>query len=207
VSDNPERRGGDSLADRLHARLMRGGVDFEADLGEALLRSRARRLAIPREVVAEASANETLNVLCFAIGTERYAVRLDQLSEVKILGKWTPVPGQPQYLLGVTNLRGEIRPVLNLHSMLGLGEVSADQRFWVAFLRHDDIEIGLRIDRLERVWTVDSAALTLPHESGNGLPQRFIHGITADALIILDTHQIFALDVLKDPMGNVRQAS
>lgn len=185
------------ILDRLRAhRLDVSSERAEADVFEALLRARARRLAAPRGDVAK--ADDRLEALCVRVATERYALSLADLSEVKVLDKWTPIPGQPQHLLGVTNLRGEIRPVLDLHSLLGLPAPEPDSRAWGVFLKAGAGVVGLRVDGLERVLRLDAGAMTRPHETGNGLPQRFISGIGADALILLDTVQILALDLLLD---------
>lgn len=185
-----------TILDRLHA-LGDGLAGWsEADFNEALLRARARRLAAPRGLTDRVEAG--FDVLGARIASERYALSLDTLSEVMLLARWTPVPGQPQYLLGVTNLRGEIRPVLDLHSLLGLTPPAPEARNWVIFLKAGGVEVGVRVDALDRVVRLDPAGLTRPHESGNGLPQRFISGITPDALILLDTAQLLALDALKD---------
>jgi purine-binding chemotaxis protein CheW len=185
-----------TILDRLHA--LGDGHDgwSEAEYSEALLRARARRLAAPRGDVADVASG--IQALGAHVANERYALPLDSLSEVMVLARWTPVPGQPQYLLGVTNLRGEIRPVLDLHSLLGLAAPPPEARFWVIFLKDGGVEVGVRVEALDRVACLDPATLTRPHESGNGLPQRFISGITPDALILLDTAQLLALDALKD---------
>ena len=198
-----------SLLDRLHARIEWAGGERDAAFNKALLQARTRRLATPRGNVADGPKG--IDVLCCRIAAERYALPLSSLSEVMPLGNWTPVPGQPQYLLGITNLRGDIRPVLDLHSLLGLDVPAADARTWVVFIDDDGAEVGLRVDALERIVAVDPATLTNPQESGNGLPQRFVTGIGAgsgsDALILLDPGQILSLDVLRDARPDTRRAS
>jgi purine-binding chemotaxis protein CheW len=189
-------RRAETILDRLHALGEQPLGWSEAEFAEALLRARARRLAAPRGHTDRVAAG--FDVLGARIASERYAFSLDTLSEVMLLARWTPVPGQPQYLLGVTNLRGEIRPVLDLHSLLGLTPPAPEARTWVIFLKAGGTEVGVRVDALDRVVRLDPAGMTRPHESGNGLPQRFISGITPDALILLDTAQLLALDALKD---------
>ncbi|KIM00380.1 hypothetical protein CCC_01535 [Paramagnetospirillum magnetotacticum MS-1] len=189
-------RPAESILDRLHALSQQPLGWSEAEFAESLLKARARRLAAPRGDAHRIAAG--FDVLGVRIANERYAFSLDTLSEVMLLSRWTPVPGQPQYLLGVTNLRGEIRPVLDLHSLLGLPVPAPEARSWVIFLKAEGSEVGVRVDGLDRVIRLDPARMTCPHESGNGLPQRFISGITPDALILLDTAQLLALDALKD---------
>ncbi len=194
------------VLDRLHARLGRvDGVGASAHFAEALLRARARRLAMPRDGGGGAVAGKAL--LCCRIAAERYGLALDELSEVMELESWTPVPGQPQYLLGVTNLRGEIRPVLDLHALLGLPAPDAGARAWVIFADSGGSEVGLRVDALESIAAVDAGSLTVPADTGNGLPQRFVAGIGSDGLIVLDIGKILALDVLQDRRVDARHVS
>lgn len=169
---------------------------------ENILKARARRLAASRDQLAQVQVGETM--LCFRVGGERYALALDSLVEVATLGAVTPVPGQPRELLGVTNLRGEIRPVLNLHQMLGLAEPAEDVRAFAVYLRGPSRAVGLRVDEMRRIRTIDPQTLTYPAQSGNGLPQRFIRGISPDTLIILDPTQILAQDVLRDRRADYR---
>lgn len=194
-----------SLMDRLRARVEWSGSEQDSAFNAALLKLRARRLALPRDLSMDGPVG--IDVLCCRINTERYAVALDHLSEVMPLGHWTPVPGQPQYLLGVTNLRGDIRPVIDLHSLLGMDTPAEESRAWVIFINHAGGEVGLRVDGLDRIISLDDSTLTKPHQTGNGLPQRFVSGISAETLILLDIPQILALDVLTDSRADTRRAS
>ncbi|MBR9970789.1 chemotaxis protein CheW [Magnetospirillum sulfuroxidans] len=171
---------------------------------EKVLKARARRLAnARREAVA---AESGLSVLCFQVAGESYALALDCLAEVLPLVSVSPVPGLPRSLLGVTNVRGEIRPVFNLHHMLTLPEPDANDRFFAVFLRTAGRAVGLRVNELRRIRRLDDATLTFPHESGNGLPQRFIRGISPETLIVLDPQQILAQDVLHDRRADYRRS-
>lgn len=164
---------------------------------ESVLKMRAERLARPRGDAAVRP--QGMAVLCFTVAAETYALPLSALAEVLPLSKWTPVPGMAQQLLGVTNRRGEIQPVLDLHVMLGLPPPDAEAPAYVVFLRA--AEVAVRVEALENIAFIDPQALTLPHLSANGLPQRFLSGITPDTVILLDPQQILALDVLTDRRG------
>jgi|GEM_PF-279307 Chemotaxis signal transduction protein len=190
----------------LHGRLGRG---FDADdpaFVEQVLKLRAKRLAAPR-ATDDDQVPQGVAVLCFGIANEVFAVPLSDLSEVMPLGAWTPVPGLTRHLLGVTNVRGEIRPVLNLHDMLTLPEPDAKEPAHVVYLRRPGREVGLRVENLRRIRFIDTAELTVPHETANGLPQRFIAGISPDTLILLDARQILALDALQDLRADYRRAT
>lgn len=193
------------LVERLHRQLAAGFDVNDPVFVEQVLKVRARRLAAPRQ--PEDDRPQGLAVLCFAIGTETYALPLAELAEVMPLAQWTPVPGLAQHLLGVTNVRGEIHPVLNLHAMLTLAEPEGRGRAYVVFLRTPGRAVGLRVDGLSRILFIDPARLTVPHEAANGLPQRFVAGITPETLILLDARQILALDLLQDRRADYRRAT
>ena len=172
---------------------------FAADGSAAatLLDRRARRLAAAR--AASAGKPVGIAVLCFRIADETYAIALADLVEVLPLPTWTPVPGVPRELLGVTNVRGEIRPVLNLHVMLGLPEPDLTARAWGVFLKDggDGLrrEVGVRAESLENIRHVDPALLT---GQADGLPRHLVAGITPETLILLDARRILAAGVLQD---------
>src|SRR4051794_6249082 len=75
-------------------------------------RRRADDLAGRRGQDGRAAAGP--RVLAFALGAERFALELTDVVELLAFGSCTPVPGGPAQLLGVMNVHGEIRSVLDL---------------------------------------------------------------------------------------------
>jgi hypothetical protein len=85
---------------------------------EAAYRERAVRLAKVEARPKAAAAG--LPALVFRLNKERYAIELKEVAEVLPLAGCTPVPGSPPEFLGVINLRGELRAVLDLGRLLAL---------------------------------------------------------------------------------------
>jgi purine-binding chemotaxis protein CheW len=65
-------------------------------------------------------------------GAEDYALPVDRVLEVAELGELAPVPGAPAEVLGVRNLRGQVIPVIDLASLLGLANEAPLERIVVA---------------------------------------------------------------------------
>jgi purine-binding chemotaxis protein CheW len=63
----------------------------------------------------------TVEVVEFILGGERYALDIHLVREIVEMLQITPIPRAPSYISGVVNLRGEITNIMNLNSMLGLG--------------------------------------------------------------------------------------
>ncbi|MDA8231716.1 MAG: chemotaxis protein CheW [Magnetospirillum sp.] len=205
---DPDGGGASSLLERLE-RLASAAAADQSAFAAAVLDLRARRLAAARANTEDLPAG--VAVLGFRVAGENYALPLSDLAEVLPLGPWAPVPGVSQSLLGVVNVRGEIRPVMNLHAILSLPEPEPPAGGYVVFLRHrtraaEFRDVGVRADALDRISVVRDDDLTLPHAAANGLPQRFIAGITPDTLILLDSRQLLALDVLQDRRAAARAA-
>ena len=72
----------------------------------------------------EADAGELVELLTFSLSNEEYAFRVSDVEEVLRMQKITMVPVMPDYVLGITSLRGKIIPVIDLKTRLGLQEKS-----------------------------------------------------------------------------------
>lgn len=161
------------------------GRSLEPDAARVghLLRQRATRLAQRRN---DGRGLPTERVLAFRLGTEACALELTAVAEVQPFQRCTPVPGHAAELLGVVNLRGRIRPVVDLGRILGSAGAGAGTGGYVLFLRTDGGEIGARVDGVEAVHTVRLDTLADAGRGDGRLASRFARGITADMLILLD---------------------
>src|SRR5437762_13989481 len=94
-----------------------GSLAPDASAIEEVYWRRAARMAVRTAVATDAT---TLAILVFGLGTERYAIELSLLAEVFPFRGCTAVPGAPAHLLGVINVRGDFRAVLDLRRPLNL---------------------------------------------------------------------------------------
>ncbi|MDR6936588.1 chemotaxis protein CheW [Luteibacter sp. 3190] len=87
--------------------------------------------------------------LGFSLKGQRYAVSLASVREVIRPGDITPVPGSPDDVLGIVNLRGQIVPVLDGRRRFGLDaatEVGAAESQRVIVFDDSGSVVGMRID-------------------------------------------------------------
>jgi len=71
-----------------------------------------------------------VKMLTFSLDHVLYGINVNQVREVKNFEGATPVPCSPQYVKGVTNLRGEVVPVIDLRKRIGLGERKDNYYLW-----------------------------------------------------------------------------
>jgi purine-binding chemotaxis protein CheW len=83
------------------------------------------------------------------VAAEAYAVPVEHVLQVAILGHVTVVPGAPPGMLGVWNLRGQILPVVDLALLLGIPRSAPPARLLVT--QAGDRQAGFAIDDVSEV--------------------------------------------------------
>jgi purine-binding chemotaxis protein CheW len=84
----------------------------------------------------------------FSLGGLGVAVDVAQAREVVVLDRCTAVPGAPDEVLGVTNLRGAILPVVEVRPLLGLPARPPTPGAMAIVLVDGDWRAALVIDRI-----------------------------------------------------------
>jgi chemotaxis signal transduction protein len=150
----------------------------------AVLAERARRLALATEQPAPRA--ETLELLPFRLGREHYAIETRYTREVVRLTGFTPVPGVEDFLLGVTNLRGEIVPVFDLMLFFGFASQGLSDRSRVIVIGIEEVAFGIIADTVLAVAHVPADALVDDAVFEGRRGGECVRGITRDARIVLD---------------------
>ena len=89
------------------------------------------------------------------VADEHYALPVADVLEVAELGDVTPVPGAGTAVLGVRNMRGQVLPVVDLATVLGLPPVTP-QRLVVA--ERGGLRAGLAVDAVDGVEQLPDAS-------------------------------------------------
>ena len=153
----------------------------------AVLRERARRLAAAAD---DGRARRTMQVLLFRLGSEEVALPVGELAEIAPFRGCTPVPGAPPAVRGVVNLRGSIRPVVDLAVLLGLEAPGPATDGTVLFLRRHGGP-GLLVGAARSIDAVDPALLVRP-EPETDQARRFLSGVFPGGFGLLDPDVLWA---------------
>ncbi len=114
---------------------------------------------------ARGRAGSQTKVCLLTIGGEVYAVDLRNVREVFEVDVITPVPGMPSALVGVTNVRGAVIPVMDLRRMMGLPTAGPAPQFSV-IIKHGNHQVGVLVERVPEIRTVRTEQF-LPTPSGD----------------------------------------
>src|SRR5512140_1859696 len=82
-----------------------------------------------KKVKTEAAIEEqTVHLVTFQVGGEEYGVDIRCVTEVVRPLKITPLPGMPEFIEGVVNLRGAIIPIVDLRKRFALSRIAENPR-------------------------------------------------------------------------------
>ena len=75
-----------------------------------------------------------------------YAFGIETLTEILSLSEVTPIPGLPDYIPGVINLRGEVIPVIDFRRKLGFEDVPLTGRETFMVIEVNGITAAIKTD-------------------------------------------------------------
>jgi purine-binding chemotaxis protein CheW len=108
----------------------------------------------------EAAAQDELVLIGFELAGQEYALPLDKVIEVRALpGRVSNVPGTDQAMVGVTDLRGILLPLVSLNFLLGLAVVATDRDRRVIVTRVGGALVGLVVDEMKAILRVPRDAI------------------------------------------------
>ncbi len=96
-------------------------------------------------------AKNTSQFVGFEIDGQQYAFRIEQIQEIVILDQVTPTPQVATHVEGVSNLRGEIIPIVNLRKLLGLPSKPKDGETRTIVVNVGDRTMGCTVDSVSQV--------------------------------------------------------
>ncbi len=116
--------------------------------------------------------------LLFLVGGVLYGIEALKAQEIVEYSSITKVPTMKSFVKGVTNIRGNIVPVIDLLDRFGLGQTSiADKTSIVVVTFEKDestMSIGIIIDEVYEVDSIDVEDLTKAPEFGSKIDAKYI---------------------------------
>lgn len=164
---------------------------------ERILRERARALA---QTDDEAAEEDTLHLLVFTLGQERYGIDIELVREVRPLDSqtWSRVPCTPDFIVGAVNIRGHIHSVTNIANFLGLSPRPLADTAHVLLVKGGDaggegaMELCIVADDIPAVADVPRTDLKAAGGTISDRVLPFVRGVTPDMLLVLDLERLLS---------------
>jgi purine-binding chemotaxis protein CheW len=142
---------------------------------------------------------ETTQYLTFKLDDEVFAVDVAKVREILDFTPATKVPGTPDFMRGIINVRGNVVPVVDMRLKFGMSqtEKTVDTCIVVMEIAVDDdtTVLGALVDSVQEVFELEPAQIEPPPRIGTRWRTEFIKGIgkrNNELIIILDIDMVFS---------------
>ncbi|MDR1029128.1 MAG: chemotaxis protein CheW [Clostridiales Family XIII bacterium] len=115
--------------------------------------------------------------LTFTLEENVYGVPIQFVTEIIGIQPITKVPETPDYIKGIINLRGKIVPLIDVRLKFGRVGIPYDERTCIVVVDVNAVSVGLIVDRVDDVLTIEEDKIAPPPENRLGFENRYIEGI------------------------------
>ena len=145
---------------------------------------------------SEQRKEQSRQIVVFKLGTEEYALTIDQIKEVVITPTITRMPQTPPFVRGVANIRGNVIAILDLELKFGMEVDHSGHKgnLYTLVIESEEYKMGILVREVPNTLTVaesnlEESVFTGDHQSGD---QSYITGI-----VKLDKRLIIMIDIFK----------
>ncbi|MEH8021263.1 MULTISPECIES: chemotaxis protein CheW [Rheinheimera] len=139
------------------------------------------------------AADIVLQWVTFKLQDETYGINVMQVQEVLRYTEIAPVPGSPDYVLGIINLRGNVVTVIDTRSRFGLEPADVTDNTRIVIIEAEKQVIGILVDSVAEVVYLKSSEIDTAPNVGTEESARFIQGVSnreGELLILVDLNKL-----------------
>ena len=141
--------------------------------------------------------DEVLQWVTYRLDEETYGINVMQVQEVLRYTDIAPVPGAPDYVLGIINLRGNVVTVIDTRSRFGLPPTETTDNSRIVIIESDEQVVGILVDSVAEVVYLRSSEIDSAPNVGTEESAKFIHGVSnqkGQLLILVDLNKLLSDD-------------
>jgi len=146
---------------------------------------------------ANVAADPVVQWVTFRLDSETYGINVMQVQEVLRVTEIAPVPGAPDYVMGIINLRGNVVTVLDTRRRFGLPSKEQDDSTRIVVVEADQTVVGILVDSVAEVVELNRSAVESSPNVGNDESSKYIEGVAtheSELLILVDINKLLSED-------------
>ena len=140
---------------------------------------------------------EEKQLVVFRLHNEEFGVEITEVREIVKPRHITRLPHVDDYIEGVTNLRGEVIPVISLRKRFGLEPQEETQDTRIMMLEVKDNMVGFIVDAVTETLRLPENAIDPPPSNIAGIKADYLAGVgklDERLLILLEVDKILSTD-------------
>ena len=142
--------------------------------------------------VGNHAEDQSRQYLVFSLGDEEYAVDILKVQEIRGYENVTRIANAPDFIKGVTNLRGVIVPIVDLRIKFHLESIEYGDLTAVIVVNIGQRVIGIVVDGVSDVMTLNAGQIKPTPEFGGALSTDYLCGLGS-----LDDRMLILVDIDK----------
>jgi len=142
-----------------------------------------------------------LQYVTFQLDHETYGINVMQIQEVLRYTEIAPVPGAPDYVLGIINLRGNVVTVIDTRKRFGLIEAELSDNSRIVVIEVDNQVVGVLVDSVAEVVYLKQSEMETAPNVGNEESAKFIQGVcnkNGELIILVEFEKLMSEEEWSD---------
>jgi purine-binding chemotaxis protein CheW len=139
-------------------------------------------------------------LIVFQLGDEEYGANINQVRDIIRVGSITGIPDSPDFIQGVTNVRGEIAVVINLKKRFALKPRKQVLDKHIVMTMQETNLFGLVVDEVKEVLRIPESEIKTTPGLVTKIDRVYINGIITfpnRLIMLLDLSKVLQEDDLK----------
>ena len=134
--------------------------------------------------------------IAFQLGDEIYGVEVKRVREILRINNILPVPGAPDYVLGITNIRGSVVTVVDGRKRINLQPIDYTDATRMIVLESEDDIVAIVVDNVADVIDLPESSIDSNPKLKTKQGSKYIDGVVShsDGLIIILNAERFITD-------------
>jgi len=136
-------------------------------------------------------------LVVFELENEKYGVDIASVEGIIKMQEITRLPHAPEFIEGITNLRGTIVPVVDLRTRFGLPRKEATRDTRIVIANMDSSKVGIIVDAVTQVIRVPEDKIEPPPQMSVTINSAFIKNIAkleSELVILLDLGKVLSTE-------------
>ena len=130
-----------------------------------------------------------MQFVVFKLGSESFAINTNKVQNISEMISITSVPKSPEYIKGLINLRGNIKPLVDIRMLLSIVDDNETEN--IIILKIGEEEVGIAVDRVIEVLEIEEDKM----KSLENKPKEYVDGVVNiedDIITIINVDKILS---------------
>jgi purine-binding chemotaxis protein CheW len=131
--------------------------------------------------------------LTFWTDEQLFGIAIENVQQIVGIQKITVVPGFPDYVKGVINLRGSIIPVVDMRLRFNMQKAPYNEQTCIIVTNIQEQLFGFIVDAVDEVTRIDDENISMPLKASTEESHAYLNGIAKlenKVVLLLDTDKI-----------------